>query len=350
MGVRLALTPSSPRGPGARAPGGPTPPVSIPRVLSELINELRARHCAIAATFVRAGDISVQIDPGADPVDELSLFEIGSITKTITGTLLAVLVQNDTVALETTVADVLGDVGPTGRATLRQLATHTAGLPRLAPNHAELQTDPENPYRNFDEAALLEALSRIAEFPPAPEPEYSNFGFQLLGHILATAGARPYGDLVVDGVLKPAGCAHPRCGEALPGDHRLPGYSGDRRTPRWAQPLAGAGGVELGTVDFGRWISANTFPATSEIDDAVRLAQEVHWGDGRQGQGLGWQHYNGGLIHNGGTGGFRTFCGFVPNLAGVGVMTNLGGWDAIDGAAIGALTRSVQEIAEQSSS
>ena len=74
------------------------------------------------------------------------------------------------------------------------------------------------------------------------------------------------------------------------------------------------------------------------IADAIQLAQRIHWGNARTGRGLGWRHHNGGIIHNGGTGGFRAFCGLVTNTAGVGVMTNMGGWDPIDGAAINFLT------------
>jgi hypothetical protein len=51
---------------------------------------------------------------------------------------------------------------------------------------------------------------------------------------------------------------------------------------------------------------------------------------------------SGGLIHNGGTGGFRSFCGFIPGIAGVGVLTNLAKWDAIDGAGIRFLTNVVR--------
>lgn len=306
-------------------------------VLGDLVGQLRARHCAIATAQALDGDLSVLVDPGDDPVDEATLFEIGSITKSITGTLLATQVLRNAASLETSVADVLGTKAPVGAVTLLQLATHTAGLPRLSPNHSEIQSDPSNPYSTFDEAAMLDALPRV-ELARGTEPEYSNFGFQLLGYLLEVISERPFRDLVVEDVLRPAGCLEPRCGDVSEGDDQIAGYDGGSQVPHWTQPLAGAGGVELSIDDFGRWIMANTFPASSSLEDAVRLAQQVHWGDNKVGRGLGWRHYNGGLIHNGGTGGFRSFCGFVPGVAGVGVLTNLGGWDAIDGAAIGYLT------------
>ena len=311
-------------------------------MVSELIGEIRATHAAVVAVVVRDHDEEIVIDAGADPVDETSLFEVGSITKTVTGTLLAVLVTRAVVSLETTVGAVLGDAGNASAVTLLQLATHTAGLPRLAPNHRRIATDPANPYERFDAGALRDALAEV-DVTPTDEPEYSNFGFQLLGHVLETAAGRPFGELVIDEVLGPVGCSNARCGTAEPGDHRVPGYDGGRETPRWTQPLGGAGAVELTPRDFARWMAANTYPASTPIADAIQLAQQVRWGDARTGRGLGWRHYNGGLIHNGGTGGFRSFCGLIPGLVGVGVLTNLGGWDAIDAAAIRHLTRVARE-------
>lgn len=137
----------------------------------------------------------------------------------------------------------------------------------------------------------------------------------------------------------PAWWPPPRCGRFEPDDRRIPGYAGREETPRWCQPLAGAGGVELGIDDLSRWLEANLHPERTPLAEAVALAQQVHWGDPINGRGLGWRHYNGGLIQNGGTGGFHSFCGFVPGLAGVAVLTNLGGWDVVDTAAIRFLTK-----------
>jgi serine-type D-Ala-D-Ala carboxypeptidase/endopeptidase len=311
-------------------------------MLGELITSLRASHVAIAAALVRDGDRSVEVDAGADPVDADTLFEVGSITKTMTGTLLAVLAGDGVVSLDTPVGELLDGAGAVAGTTLRALATHTAGLPRLAPNHDRSRFDPKDPYAAYDAGALLEGLAET-QLHESGRAEYSNFGFQLLGHVLGVAAGRPYDELVVDRVLTPAGCAQPRCGHFEPDDRRIPGYAGGQQTPRWRQPLAGAGGVELGIDDLSRWLEANLHPERTALAEAVALAQQVHWGDPINGRGLGWQHYNGGVIHNGGTGGFHSFCGFVPGLAGVAVLTNLGGWDVVDTAAIRFLTKVITD-------
>ena len=292
----------------------------------------------LAVAVVRKGDTRVSIDPPSSGIDETALFEIGSITKTMTGTLLAVLVVDGVVSLTTTVGDVLGEgAARVARVTLLELATHTAGLPRLAPN-ALAGADPADPYAHFRERELLEAVATV-EFEKSG---YSNFGFQLLGHVLAVAGGAGFERLLVDRVLAPAGCARPRFGEKQPGEVHVVGHAGKVAVPRWRQPLAGAGGVELGIADLARWMKANLEPDTTSIGGALRLAQQPHVGDRRKGFGLGWQAMNGGLWHSGGTGGFQSHCAFVPGKAATAILTNVNSWKSMDLAALRYLTQLIR--------
>ena len=77
-----------------------------------------------------------------------------------------------------------------GRITLRQLATHTSGLPRLPRNLVPLALrHPADPYAGYSTEHLYRALRKARN--PAPAAYlYSNYGFGLLGHLLShTAGA-----------------------------------------------------------------------------------------------------------------------------------------------------------------
>jgi serine-type D-Ala-D-Ala carboxypeptidase/endopeptidase len=96
---------------------------------------------ALDAAF-QGGDIAVAVTAiDADGpafarsarLPEDARFEIGSITKTMTAALLASLVGDGVVALDDEIGRWL-DAGPNAGITLVQLATHTSGLPRLAPN------------------------------------------------------------------------------------------------------------------------------------------------------------------------------------------------------------------------
>src|SRR4051812_42422039 len=144
-------------------------------ILEDLVSSIRGAHAAVVVAEVRGTEVTVAVDAGADPVDEWTLFEVGSITKTMTATLLATMVVDGTLSLDTTVGHVLAEPGGASAVTLRQLATHTSGLPRLAPNHQEAKADPADPYAAFDVNALQEAL-RLVQPQPSDGPEYSNFG------------------------------------------------------------------------------------------------------------------------------------------------------------------------------
>src|SRR5690606_33270285 len=117
-----------------------------------------------------------------------TLFEIGSVTKTFTATLLAQAVVEGRVTLDTPVAEVLPDwtlpTGPSGRKfTLGEVASQYSGLPPLAYDMADLESD--NPYARYG-AADLKAF--LADYKMTREPgssyEYSNLGFGLLGYAM----------------------------------------------------------------------------------------------------------------------------------------------------------------------
>ena len=85
----------------------------------------------IAAACVDDTGTSIRACPTDAPAD--GRFEIGSITKTMTATLLALLQGEGRLRLDDEVSRWL-TAGANGAITVRQLATHTSGLPRLAPN------------------------------------------------------------------------------------------------------------------------------------------------------------------------------------------------------------------------
>ena len=131
------------------------------------------------------------------------------------------------------------DAGPNGDITLRELATHTSGLPRLAPSHTPGMV---NPYAYLT-ADVAEADLRTVVRRPDAGWSYSNFGYQLLGLALQRAAGKEYPALLEERVLGPLGMTESGVGPAGDGTP-VPGYAGGRRVPRWDQPLPGAGGVE----------------------------------------------------------------------------------------------------------
>jgi len=107
------------------------------RTLSETFDgTFAAPEVVTAAACMDEDGTAIRASPGDLPAD--GRFEIGSVTKTMTATLLALLAADGTLELDDEVSRWL-PAGPNSGITLRQLATHTSGLPRLAPNHGKVR-------------------------------------------------------------------------------------------------------------------------------------------------------------------------------------------------------------------
>lgn len=284
--------------------------------VSVLLGEVLAQDPGRAAGAVwMAADGSTESARNA--CDDSTMFELGSLTKTMTATLLAEMVRQGEVTLEATVGDVLGPekAGGCMDVTLLQLATHTAGLPRLAPGAARPPFWPRDPYRFFGRARLERALAR-ARPANVGTIAYSNFGYDLLGHVLAEAAGTPFGRLLEDRVLAPAGMTTARCqpcddaGLAKGKGHLVLGGG------RWHQRLGGAGGVDGALPDLTAWLRANLLPESTPLAAAVRACHEVRVAEGDARLGLAWA-VGRTTWHTGGTGCFQSFIAFEPGKGGL---------------------------------
>lgn len=263
--------------------------------------------------------------PEAPALSPESGFEIGSITKTFTGTLLADLVMRGVVSLEDPVQMYVPDSVriPTRGArsiTLLDLATHHSGLPRVADNHEP--SNPGDPYSDYTLATMYAFLSEHdLRRDPGSEYEYSNLGFQLLGHAIARASGASLTELVDTRVLGPLGMTATGYDlEAGVADRMARGHRRLSVTSfnTGGEARRGAGGLRSNAVDLLEYLKANVGPAGTHLEDALRLAHEPRRPFGSRGAmiGLGWvtTEVAGTRIieHGGGTGGFTSRIAFDP--------------------------------------
>ena len=272
----------------------------------------------------------------ARPLDGDTLFEIGSITKVFTAITLADMVRRGEVTLDDPAQKYLpaGVHMPTrgGHAiTLRGLATHTSGLPRLPTNM--LPKDPADPYADYSDDKLGQFLSSYAlTRDPGETWEYSNLGFGLLGQLLAHRAGTTYESLVKARVLGPLGMTSTTI--ALSPDQAARMAAGhdssQRRVPAWNLPaLAGAGALRSSANDLLTFLAANLgYTETPLKDDlAAVLAVRRATGAPAVAQALGWEVLTlpqGEIVeHGGGTGGYHTFLAFnAKTRTGVVILTN----------------------------
>jgi D-alanyl-D-alanine-carboxypeptidase/D-alanyl-D-alanine-endopeptidase len=272
-----------------------------------------------------------------------SIFQIGSITKTFTTTLLADMARERLVALDDPVQDHLPDgvrLPVKGRAiTLEDLATHRSGLPRLPKGLLvrALTRDRKDPYARLDEAALDAAIAATApKREPGGRPVYSNYGMGLLGYVIALRAGMPYEQLVRTRICEPLGLADTlievRERRRVATGHTRRG----RPTPHWnVAALAGAGGLQSTASNLLEFLALHFPTARSPLAAAAAETARPRARLGRAEIGLAWIVIGARrgrrwgrarptvLMHDGGTGGFRSFAGVIPERnAAVVVLTN----------------------------
>ncbi len=267
--------------------------------------------------------------------DENSVFEIGSITKVFTATLLADMVRRGEVELDDPIELYLppGIKAPTrggASITLLDLATHTSGLPRMPSNLRP--GDPSNPYADYSTQQMYEFLDGYAlTRDVGGRYEYSNYGFGLLGSLLALAAGSEYADLIEQRVTTVLGMDDTAV--ELTGDLRVrltQGHSGTAAVANWDIPtLAGAGALRSTAADMLTFLAANLGSLDTPLRPALidTHAPRKPTNSPAMQVGLGWhirRGENGETVwHNGGTGGYRSFIGFVRGGdVGVVVLTN----------------------------
>lgn len=305
-----------------------------------LISRVRARPWGLAVAAVSGDSVSISFDAGADPVGEENSFEWGSITKTMTGVLLAYAIVAGELRPEQTLGELLGVTGSAGGVTLQQLATQRSGLPRLPPNLDLSSVDPLQPYSGYTSEDLHAGLCAVDV--GTSEYGYSNFGFMTLGRVLSVSADMPYPDLLQSRLLEPLGLSATGC--PPPEDNRMPGYAGEHQVPWWSsRHLPGAGGVGGPIGDLVLYLQAHLDPPEGSLGKAITLATALH-APAPNAIGYGWVHQGGGLWHNGGTGGFHSFVALhQPSGMAVALLANSAQADLIDRVGFATLTEMITD-------
>ena len=268
-------------------------------------------------------------------LDGNTVFEIGSITKVFTASLLADMAARGEVKLDDPVAKYLPSMvrmpSRNGRQiTLLDLATQSSGLPRMPSNFKP--RDENNPYSDYTVAEMYAFLSGY-ELPRdvGAQYEYSNLGVGLLGHALALRAGKTYEALLTERILKPLGMNDTRIILSEAGKARLArGHTAAGvPTANWdLQTLAGAGALRSTANDLLKFLAANLDSASKPLGPVLATTRFARRDlDPQMKIGLNWHiltAFQRPLIwHNGGTGGYRSFIGLDPaRERGVVVLSN----------------------------
>ncbi|MHA3024298.1 serine hydrolase domain-containing protein [Mycobacterium sp. BMJ-28] len=272
------------------------------------------------------------------------VYEVGSITKTMTSLVFAQALESGVLRADTTLGSLL-DLGdsPAAGVSLAELASHRSGLPRVATrasDHVKAYAAVlrhRNPY-TADLPTLL-AQARAATILGKGHFSYSNLGAALLGQALAVYAGIRYPELLDRELFAHLGMKHsttPLSSRDLPAGAPTGRSARGKREQAWTLgAYAPAGGVRSTPADMARYAQAlldREVPGLEALTPRWRADNESRVGyawftDRVADVDITW--------HNGATGGFASMLALdMSNAAAVVVLANAAVAVAVDDIAV----------------
>jgi CubicO group peptidase (beta-lactamase class C family) len=270
----------------------------------------------MVAGWQRAGDdptiVTVghaAIIPSPVPAVTETWFDLASLTKPlVTAPLTVLLMREHALTLDTRVAEIVGEAEGTGLGsrTVRQLLTHTSGLPAWAPLYALVPGRPDR---------TLDAVCGLGVGEPGVHVVYSCPGFVLLGLMIERVAGTRLDRLFLDRVARPLGVEgeigyRPPASVPVSGWAETPGAEQrlleDRGLDPGAVPITGRGLPDDGNARFLGGVAGNAglfgtvtgvlsvarslwTPGALLTADEISRMDDDHTPGLEQARGLGWQ-------------------------------------------------------------
>ena len=261
--------------------------------------------------------------------NQKNVFEIGSVSKVFTSTLLANFVTDGKIKLNDNINDYLKTplINDTGISFI-SLANHTSGLPRLPTNLNLTKVNPENPYKEYKEQELTEYLTKYLELSNKGKYQYSNLGAGLLGYTLSKIENTTYENLLQQKIFSIFNMHNSTSDISKIKGNLVKGLNDKgKEVPNWEfSVLAGAGGIYSSVEDLSQFAIAQFDYSNKELKLTRKKTLEVNE---NMDIGLGWhilksQSNNFWYWHNGGTGGYSSSMAIDPKTKnGIIILSNV---------------------------
>jgi N-acyl-D-amino-acid deacylase len=204
-----------------------------------------------------------------------TLFGVASLSKSFTAVAILKLVEQGKLTLEDHAFEILNHIKPfpgatvdprLARITVRQLLNHSGGWDHKASGdpvnwttQVQLRSGSRNPVTA--EQLIAFTMGIPLDFEPGTDSKYSNFGYIVLGEVIAKVSGQTYGTYVRQEVLTPMGIRraglHPLNGPYFPNEARRYMSGSETELPPWQQQKSdAAGGWTASAVDMIRFLTA----------------------------------------------------------------------------------------------
>jgi len=193
-----------------------------------------ARQNAFNGSVLVARDGEVLLEKGygtrdratGDANDAQTVYQIGSVTKTFTSSLVMALAERGILSIDDCLSKYYSDYPVGDSITIRHLLTHTSGIHNYTENHDFMAHSAAHPATEAEMLALFRDVQ--PDFPVGTGWHYSNSGYSLLGYIIQKATGMPYEKAVRRYFFGPLGMARSGFDFAhLSSGDRAIGYAAD---------------------------------------------------------------------------------------------------------------------------
>jgi D-alanyl-D-alanine carboxypeptidase len=295
----------------------------------------------------RVGAAMGYADLSGKAITRADAFQIGSQTKVFTAAAIVRLARHGQIDLDDYVAQYVDGVVGGDTVTLHQLLNHTSGLGDGV-RHFDTPGPPPQRHVSFEELARLSAQDGPA-FAPGEGWAYNNFGFDILGKVMARVTDTSAAAYVAQAFLTPLGLDHTMAASKdhwpMPlahGYHAIDGIPADMGAPHdlaWAYTAGDMISTSDDMIDWIRALAAEDatlgvalrdlragFVAVPDDPDMPRYGYGLM--ERRFGAVTTWGH--GGFIH-----GYISYAGVAPGQdVAFSIMTSLNGDPALDYGAV----------------
>jgi CubicO group peptidase (beta-lactamase class C family) len=258
--------------------------------------------------------------------DQTTVFEIASVTKTFTATLLAIAIEQGRARLDDPVNKYLPDSIPllqynNRKAILSDLVNHTSGIPFMPANFDSAVVDPlHHPNSFYSTENLYSFLKHLQlSWEPGTKYRYSNAAFGVLAVILQRIYNESYEKLLLRAICQPLNMRYTRAYIMDDSLHAAKGYdrSGQLVSPWDHRPaLIGHGGLATSASDLIRFADAQLGKCTGTLLKAIQLTHDITFSNSQVTIGMAWNYIQPGttkvLFHDGGTKGYSAYFAVNP--------------------------------------
>lgn len=295
------------------------------------------KNLALTVGIIRNGEKEIITKYASKPNEEKNssklLYEIGSITKVFTSTLLAKAISEGKLTLDDPIMKFIPSLSKNktlvkNPVTIRHLTTHTSGIPSI-PNSLYLKLlfskkTRSNPYIYISNEDILKFLEKHNFQKSKRKFNYSNTGTGLLGYILTELYELDYETMIQKEITSPLNLSN----TSIQIDEEqktflLQGHNNKSKPmSNWDfSSLEGAGALRSNASDLLLFLEAHMKGEPAYFTQTHDILYE----DKNMAVGMNWivDQKRNVIWHNGGTGGYSSFMGFnKEKQIGVVVLSN----------------------------